>query len=386
MLEIDLRRILALRQVRVPFANTRTHRSSLVPQGGRGVTRKKSPRSSRPQPSHYAAFLADIKARIHSSQLRAATAVNSELTTLYWDIGAGILQRQRDHGWGAKVIDNLSRDLRTAFPDMKGFSPRNLKYMRAFAEAYPDRNFVQATLAQITWYHNIALLTKVKKPEDRAFYLSETIRNGWTTPAMIHHIDTRLHLRRGKAVTNFPSTLPDPQSGLAANILKDPYTFDFLTVGTDAYERDLEHSLIHHIEKFLLELGVGFAFVARQHHIQVADRAFSIDLLFYHCRLHCYVVVDLKATEFDPEHAGKMNFYLSAVDHILRHDIDNPTIGLIICKEKNSLLVEYALKDINKPIGVSSYQLTKALPKKLKGSLPTIKQLEQELHHERGGE
>jgi predicted nuclease of restriction endonuclease-like (RecB) superfamily len=324
----------------------------------------------------YDDFLRDLKQRIRSAQVRAVLAVNRELVLLYWQIGQDILTRQQQQGWGAKVIERLSADLRSSFPEMKGFSPRNLKYMRAFAEAYLEESFVQQVVAQIPWGHNVRLLDLVKEPTERLWYAQQTIQYGWSRNVLVHQIESGLYRRQGKATTNFDRTLPKPQSELAQQLLKDPYNFDFLSLGKDALERDLERALIDHIRDFLLELGVGFAFVGSQYHLEVGGQDFYIDLLFYHLRLRCYVVVDLKMSDFQPEFSGKMNFYLSAADDLLRHPDDQPSIGIILCKSKNQAIAEYALRDLNKPIGVSAYQLQSALPEQLKSSLPTIEELE----------
>lgn len=330
-------------------------------------------------PTGYGDFLADLKSRIRSAQIKAALAVNRELTLLYWDIGRDILRRQAQEGWGAKVVERLAADLRLAFPEMRGFSARNLKYMRALAEAYPDPEFVQQVVARIPWGHNVRILDYAKDPREREWYLQQTLQHGWSRNVLVLHIESDHYRRKGKAVTNFEATLPAPQSDLAQQVLKDPYSFDFLSLGDQAHERDLERGLSEHIRQFLLELGVGFAFVGSQYHLEIGEQDFYIDLLFYHYKLRCFVVIDLKMTEFKPEDAGKMNFYLSAVDDLLRHPDDQPSIGLILCKSKNKLIAEYALKDTRKPIGVSAYQLTEALPAQLKGSLPTIEELEAEL-------
>lgn len=330
-------------------------------------------------PADYAALLDSLHTRIRSAQVRAALSVNRELVLLYWQIGREILAQQAAHGWGAKVIDQLSTDLRRAFPEMKGFSSRNLKYMRAFAAAWPEEPFVQEVLAQITWYHNITLVEKVTNPADRAWYAYKTIENGWSRNILLHQIENRLHLRLGEAQTNFSHTLPAPQSELAQQILKDPYTFDFLQLGQDAQERDLEKALVEHLRAFLLELGMGFAFVGSQYHLEIGEQDFYLDLLFYHFRLRCFVAFELKMGDFRPEYAGKMNFYLSALDDALRGPQDQPSIGVILCRAKNKIIVEYALRDLSKPIGVSAYQLTQSLPDNLKGSLPTIEDLESEL-------
>jgi predicted nuclease of restriction endonuclease-like (RecB) superfamily len=327
----------------------------------------------------YGQFLAELKSRIQAAQLRASLAVNRELVLLYWQIGRDILDRQEREKWGARVVDRLAVDLKRSFPDMKGFSPRNLKYMRAFAEAWPEEPIVQAVLAQITWYHNVAILEKLTTSEDRIWYAKATIRHGWSRNVLVHQIEAgRLH-RQGKAVANFDRTLPAPQSDLARDITKDPYNFDFLTLGDDAHERDLERGLLDHLRQFLLELGVGFAFVGSQYRLTIGNEDFFIDLLFYHLKLRAFVVVDLKMRAFEPEFAGKMNFYLSAVDDLLRHSDDQPSIGIILCKTRDRFVAEYALRDINKPIGISEYRLAENLPEKLKGNLPTIEELESEL-------
>ena len=330
-------------------------------------------------PEGYEGFLKDLKERIRTAQVRAALAVNRELVLLYWSMGRDILTRQKQHGWGAKIIDRLAADLHKAFPEMTGLSPRNLKYMRAFAEAWPDEQIVQAALAQITWYHNIALVEKLNAPEERLWYARQTVQNGWSRNVMVHQIESGLYRRQGKALTNFTRTLPAPQSELAQQVVKDPYNFEFLTLAEEARERELERALIDHIRDFLLELGIGFAFVGSQYPLQVGGEEFRIDLLFYHLRLRCFVVLDLKIGQFEPEYSGKMNFYLSAIDDLLRHSDDQPSIGIILCKSKNEVVAEYALRDIRKPVGVSEYRLTEALPKRLRGSLPTAQELAAEL-------
>lgn len=330
-------------------------------------------------PENYSVLLDALQDRIRNAQVRAALAVNHELVMLYWQIGREILAQQAAHGWGAKVIDRLSEDLRRAFPAMKGFSPRNLKYMRAFADAWPDEVFVQQVAAQLPWFHNCVLLDKLATPFEREWYARKAIENGWSRNILVHQIESRLHLRIGEAQTNFARTLPSPQSELAQQVLKDPYTFDFLGLGEEAQERDLERALLEHLRAFLLELGLGFAFVGSQYHLEVGGQDFYLDLLFYHFRLRCFVVIDLKIGEFQPEYAGKMNFYLSALDETLRGEHDQPSIGVILCRTKNRIIVEYALRDLSKPIGVSAYQLMQALPESLKGSLPTVEDLEAEL-------
>lgn len=327
----------------------------------------------------YDELLRDLKARIKKAQVRAALAINSELVLLYWSIGRDILMRQQQQGWGAKVVERLAADLRRAFPEMKGFSRTNLLYMRAFAGAYEDEQFVQQLVGQIPWGHNVRILDQVKDQQEREFYIRQTIQHGWSRAVLVMQIESNLYRRQGKATTNFERVLPAPQSDLARQLLKDPYNFDFLTLGEEAHERDLERGLIEHIREFLLELGVGFAFIGSQYHIEVGEQDFYLDLLFYHLRLRAHVVIELKMAEFKPEYVGKMNFYLSAVDDLLRHEQDQPSIGIILCKTKNKVVAEYALRDTQKPIGVSAFQLTESLPEKLQGSLPTIEELEAEL-------
>lgn len=327
----------------------------------------------------YNEFLDELKERIRTAQVKAALAVNRELVLLYWQIGRDILNGQQSKGWGAKVLERLAADIKKVFPHLKGFSRRNLHYMRAFAEAWPNEQFVQASPAQITWYHNCTLLDKLKDPTEREWYINETVKFGWSRDILVHQIERKLYQRQGQADTNFQRTLPPLQSDLARQLLKDPYNFDFLDIGQKAQERELERSLVTHIREFLLELGAGFAFVGNQYHIQVGNQDFYIDLLFYHLKLRCYVVIDLKVAKFEPEFVGKMNFYLSAVDDLLRHPDDQPSVGIILCKDKNTAVAEYALRDFNKPIGVSMYELTEILPDELKSSLPTIEELEAEL-------
>jgi len=330
-------------------------------------------------PEGYEPFLKELKERIRTAQVGAALAVNRELVLLYWSIGRDILARQKQHGWGAKIVDRLAADLHSAFPEMTGLSPRNLKYMRALAEAYPDEQFVQQVVAQIPWGHNVRILDYVKSSTEREWYIRQTIQNGWSRNVLVHQIESGLYRRQGKALTNFTRTLPASQSELAQQVVKDPYNFDFLTITEEAREREIERALIEHIRDFLLELGIGFAFVGSQYPIQVGGEEFRLDLLFYHLRLRAFIVLDLKVGEFQPEFSGKMNFYLSAVDDLLRHPDDQPSIGIILCKSKNKVVAEYALRDIRKPVGVSEYRLTEALPKRLRGSLPAIEQLEAEL-------
>ena len=319
----------------------------------------------------YASLLAELKERIRTARLRAAVAVNEELILLYWSIGRDILDRQTAAGWGARVIDRLAADLRRDFPEMTGLSPRNLKYMRTFAEAFPEREIVQQVVARLPWGHAIKLIETVKSPEQRIWYARQAAEHGWSRNVLVHQIDSDLFGRQGKAITNFARTLPAPQSDLAQELIKDPYSFDFLSLGAEITERELEKGLLEHLRAFILELGKGFAFVGRQHQLEVGNQDYYLDLLFYHLRLRCFVVFDLKIEEFKPEFAGKMNFYLSAVDDQLRHKTDAPSIGIILCKDKNEVIVEYALRDSRKPMGVAAYRLSAALPEPLRTELPT---------------
>jgi predicted nuclease of restriction endonuclease-like (RecB) superfamily len=375
-------------------------KSSIVVQGAR----ESVPTSAVSLPAGYAALLEDIKARIRAAQVKAALSVNRELIELYWSIGRDIVQRQRQEGWGKSVVDRLAADLQREFPGVAGFSPRNFWRMRAFYLAWTDevlaqpageegrtiltqpaseldgQNLPQAA-AGIPWFHNVVLIEKLKDPRRRLWYARQAVANGWSRSMLVHWIESDLHSRQGKAVTNFPATLPPPQSDLAAELVKDPYNFDFLTLRADAAERELERGLLDHIRRFLLELGAGFAFVGQQVHMEVGGEDFYLDLLFYHLRLRCYIVIDLKARPFKPEYAGKMNFYLSAVDDRLRHGDDKPSIGLILCKSRKKIIAEYALRDVAKPVGVARYvtRLVESLPAKFKGALPAPQEIEAEL-------
>ncbi len=366
------------------------------------------------QPIPYKELVAQLKAEIQTTRMKAALSANVHLLVLYWKIGKAILQHQQAEGWGTKIIDNLAKDLRSEFPDIKGISPRNLKYMRAFAEAYPqfvqlpaaqinktvqqpvgqlekgqivqvllaklnESEFVQQPAAQLPWFHICTLLDKVKDSNERLFYMQKAAAHGWSRNVMVHHIERRLYHRQGAAITNFEATLPQPQSDLARELLKDPYKFDFLNLGDEYKEKDLESALVEHITKFLLELGAGFSYVGRQYHVEVGGDDFYIDLLFYHLKLRCFVVIELKTGKFIPEYASKLNFYLNVVDDVLRHPADSPSIGILICKERNKVVAEYALRGINKPIGVSEFELTEKIPASLKGKLPTIEEIEEEL-------
>jgi predicted nuclease of restriction endonuclease-like (RecB) superfamily len=360
-------------------------------------------------PAGYTTLLADLKARVRAAQLRAVASVNRELILLYWDIGRIIVEAQTTRGYGKQVVERLADDLQKEFPGMAGMSSLNLWRMRAFYSAYRNQAGIlsQAAtesspqklsqpvtesaivppepMASLPWGHNILLLHKLESNAGRFWYAHKVIEHGWSRAVLTHHIETQLHKREGKAVTNFQRTLPPPQSDLAEQTLKDPYNFDFLTLHGDAHERDLEQGLLDHIQKFLLELGVGFALVGRQYHMEISGQDYYLDLLFYHLRLRCCVVIDLKMKAFEPEFAGKMNFYLSAVDDQLRHADDRPSIGLLLCKERDHLTVEYALRDLKKPIGVAQWQtkLIESLPRHLKGSLPTVAEIEAELDNAR---
>lgn len=330
-------------------------------------------------PEGYAEWLTGLKRRIHTAQQRATLAVNRELVLLYWQIGRDILERQSAQGWGAKVVDRLAADLRIAFPEMKGFSPRNLKYMRAFAEAWPDEPIVQQVVAQLPWGHCLVLLDRLKSREERVAYAHATIQNGWSRNVLDLQIEARRLERSGKAVSNFEATLPKPESDLARESLKDPYRFDFLNLTDEAQEREIEGALVKHVTSFLLELGAGFAFVGRQVVLDVGGDEFKIDLLFYHLKLRCYVVIELKAGKFKPEHLGQLGFYLTAVDRQVKHPQDGPTIGLLLCKSKNKVVAEYALGDKAQPMGIAEYKLVESLPEDLRTSLPSIEQIEREL-------
>lgn len=355
--------------------------------------------------SAYVKWISDLKEKVRSAQLKAAVAVNSELIRLYWDMGRMITEKQT--AWGTKFLAQLSRDLSQEFPDMKGFSERNLKYCRQFYQFYASSfgqqpaaqiqvtenqnntevfadselsamQIGQQAVARIPWGHNVVIVSKSKSVQEAEFYVNQTLKNGWSRSILELQIKAGLYERSGKAITNFSHTLPAPQSELAQQTLKDPYTFDFLSMSQPYRERDIENQLISHITRFMLELGKGFAFVGQQYHIEVADNDYYIDLLFYHTRLKCYVVIELKNTRFIPEYAGKLNFYLSAVDSLLKDQNDQPTIGIILCRDKNSIEAEFSLRDLNKPIGISEFNLTEVIPEELKSSLPTIEEIEQE--------
>jgi predicted nuclease of restriction endonuclease-like (RecB) superfamily len=355
-------------------------------------------------PADYPLFLESLKSRVQQSQTKAMLSVNRELIQLYWDIGRQIAQRQNLEGWGRSTVERLAADLQNAFPGIQGFSRTNIFRMRAFFLAYSNAEVVPQAVGQLNdeaivaqpvgqfeatppevvlnlpWGHNCVLIEKLKEQSSRSWYAAKTLEHGWSRTILTVQIESGLYARQGKAVTNFSATLPNPQSELARQSLKDPYLFDFLTLHDDAIERDLEQGLVDHVQKFLLELGAGFAFVGRQVHLLVGEDDFYIDLLFYHLKLRCFVVIDLKMKKFTPSDAGQLNFYLSAVDSLMKHPTDQPTIGLILCKKRDQMTAEYALRDINKPIGVAEWQtkLVQSLPDSLTGSLPSIEQIEAE--------
>lgn len=341
----------------------------------------------------YKNWILELKSKIKNVQIKAAITVNRELLMFYWELGADIINKQENHKWGNNFIKQLSKDLISEFPEMKGFSTRNLEAIRQWRRFWDNlisqqlvaelesnkKEEIITQLFQIPWGHNLVIISKCKNYSEAFYYVINTAQNNWSRAVLVHQIENGLYHREGKAINNFELTLPKVNSDLARETLKDPYIFDFLTLTKEYTERDLENSLVEHITKFLLELGAGFAYVGRQVKLQVGERDFYIDLLFYHTRLHCYVVIELKTVEFEPEHAGKLNFYIKAVDEKLRQNGDESTIGILLCKSKDKFVAEYALSDINKPIGISEYQLTQSLPEKLKGSLPSIEDIEEEL-------
>jgi len=336
----------------------------------------------KPSASDYHQWLIDLKTRFRQVQLKAAVAVNTELLRFYWELGADILARQASQAWGSGFLEKLSQDLMQEFPEMKGFSVRNLKYIRQWHRFWVESAIGQQAVAQLTtipWGHNLAILSKCQSHAQALYYVQQTQAHGWSRVVLTHQIESGLWQREGQALTNFSQTLPPPQSELARQVLKDPYVFDFLSLTPEHTERELEKALIDHITHFLLELGAGFAYMGRQVPVQVGEREFFLDLLFYHARLHCYVVVELKTVDFEPEFAGKLNFYLKAVDEQLRGERDAPTIGLLLCKSKDKLVAEYAVSDMSKPLGLATYELSHTLPANLQGQLPSIEALEKEL-------
>ena len=328
--------------------------------------------------NEYLETIETIKQEIRLAQYRATVSVNRELLLLYHSIGEVINAHKT---WGSKFIENLSADIKLSFPDAKGYSVRNLKYMAKFALLYPDKQFVQTVSAQIPWSHNVAIMDKVSDPEQRLWYITKTAENGWSHSVLIHQIESGLYQRQAIAekVSNFERRLPAPQSELAVQTMKDPYIFDFIPFKEDMVERDIEKALVQDVTKLLLELGTGFAFLGNQYHLNVGGDDFYIDLLFYNLNLRCYVVIELKTGEFKPEYAGQLNFYLSAVDGLMKQEQDNPTIGLLLCKSKNNLVAEYSLKDMSKPIGVSEYRVTSALPAELEKELPSVEDIQKRI-------
>lgn len=332
-------------------------------------------------PHDYSLFLQDLKNRIRNERIKSVLSANAALVMLYWDIGHAIIKKQDDAGWGAKIIDRMAYDLNEEFPDMRGFSARNLKYMRKFAECWPEKEFVQRTVAQIPWRSNLALLDKLNDNFTRYWYAQKTLENGWSRTILVHQIESQLHKRIGQTANNFEIALPPSDSDMVNQIFKDPYVFDFLGTADTRRERELENKLMEHLEKFLLELGQGFAFVGRQVHLEFSDEDYYIDLLFYHLKLRCYVVVELKSGKFDPGYVSKLNMYMNIVNDLLRHPDDQKTIGPLLVKEKNHTVAKYALEGYTNPIGVAEWekQITENLPDELKSSLPTIEEIEAEL-------
>jgi predicted nuclease of restriction endonuclease-like (RecB) superfamily len=333
------------------------------------------------QPLQYNKWFENIKLKIKSAQLKAAITVNTQLMELYWDLAKDIVNKQNEANWGDSVLEQLATDLKLSFPDINGFSRRNLYAIRQWYLFYSTMSeFVPQPVAQIPWGHNRLIISKVKNTKEALFYAKATIENGWSREQLEINIKNKYFQSKGKAITNFKTTLPKLQSQLADETLKNPYNFDFLGLQNDALEKEIEKAMVQHITRFLLELGKGFAFVGQQYSIVVSNNEYFIDLLFYHLHLRCYVVVELKSGKFKPEYAGKLNFYLSAIDSQIKHEQDNPSIGLVLCKYKDKVEAEYSLRDIQKPIGISEYKLTHALPKKFQTQLPTVEQLENQLN------
>ncbi|GAA3078265.1 putative nuclease of restriction endonuclease-like (RecB) superfamily [Kribbella aluminosa] len=332
-------------------------------------------------PDWYPDLLDRISTHITTGHRRAVTAANQEMLVSYLSIGREILNRQHEEGWGSKVIDRLSTDLKTRFPGATGYSPRNLKYMRAFAAAWPLEAIVQAPLAQLPWYHHLALLAKVDGAELRTWYAAAAVERGWSRDVLALHIDGRFHERAGKAVTNFATAMPPEESDLAQQATRDPYLFDFLGATDGWHERELEQKLVEHVGKFLLELGQGFAFVGQQVRLELDGEEFFCDLLFYHLELRCYVVVELKAVKFSAAFLGQLGLYMAVVDDVLAKDGDSPTIGLLLCRNKNQVVAEYALRGFKAPIGVAEWTnaINNSLPEEFRSALPSVEELEAEL-------
>jgi predicted nuclease of restriction endonuclease-like (RecB) superfamily len=332
-------------------------------------------------PDDYALFLQDIKTRIRNERLKSVLSANAAMVMLYWEIGKAILSKQKAEGWGAKIIDRMAHDLIEEFPDMRGFSARNLKDMRKFAECWPDKEIVQRTAAQIPWLNNQFLMYKLKERDLRIWYAEQNRLNGWSRDILSFQIESNLHKRLGQSANNFEAAFPPADSDMVNLLFKDPYVFDFLGTADTRRERELENTLMQHLEKFLLELGQGFAFVGRQVHLEFSDEDYYIDLLFYHLKLRCYVVIELKSGRFNPGYVSKLNMYMNIVNDLLRHPDDQKTIGLLLVKEKNHTIAKYALEGYSNPIGVAEWekQFVDTLPDELKSSLPTIEEIEAEL-------
>jgi len=349
---------------------------------------------------NYGIILNQLKVKIKAAKIRAALTVNNELLKIYWEIGDIISSQEKDAGWGNKVIDKLATDLKIEFPGMKGLSPRNLRYMRDFSIAYPSflvlqqpaaniqngdiqyNTILQQAAAKLPWGHHLILLDRLKTPDERNFYIQKCTENGWSRNVMLHNIESGLYKRQGTLTHNFKETLPAHQNELTQQLFKDPYQFDFLMLGEEAKERDLEDALINHVTKLLLELGDGFAFMGRQRRFEAGGKDFFIDLLFYHTKMRRYIIIELKIGEFEPEYVSKMNLYLGLADDILKGEFDQPSIGLILCKTKNKIVAEYALRDTSKPIGIAEYKIAQMLPEDIKGELPSIEEIEQKLDEE----
>lgn len=329
----------------------------------------------------YLKFIEEVKAEIQKQRISVVLNANSSMICLYWNIGRAVLKKQEEEGWGAKIIDRMAKDLKDAFPEMSGFSPRNIKYMRKFAESWPDFVIVQRVVAQIPWRTNISLMDKLKDEKSRIWYAHKAIENGWSKTILDLQIESRLMERSGRSVNNFPVALPPMDSDMVNQVFKDPYLFDFLGTDIPRREVEIERQLTEHIQSFLLELGQGFAFVGRQVHLEVGGDDFYIDLLFYHLKLRCYVVIELKACDFEPGFISQLNMYQNVVNDILCHPDDKPTIGLLLVKGKNETVVEYSLAGYQNPIGVAEWknQIAKALPEELRSSLPSIEEIEKEL-------
>lgn len=336
--------------------------------------------------NEYKIFIIDIKSKITHSQIKIASTVNSAFLMFYWELGEMISSKQKKTKWGSKFIDQMAGDLKKEFPLLKGFSRTNLFYIKKFYEFYSAEivhhsgGLIQSIVFQIPWRHNVEIFTKANSIDEALYYVEKTLLNNWGRDTLALNIKTDLFNRDGKSINNFKNTLAKPQSDLAIQTMKDPYVFDFLTFEKPFIERDIENRLIDNITKFLLELGKGFAYVGKQYHLEIANQDYYLDLLFYHIELKCYVVIELKNRKFIPEFAGKLNFYISAIDTLLKKENDNPTIGMLLCRDKNNIEVEFSLRDINKPIGVSEFELTETLPDSLKSSLPTIEEIEEEFN------